>query len=93
MMAEYNKVLWANLLNTKRSYELKLIERFEELVGIYKDDNSRYTYFNFHTECSKDNFSALDEKLKLGGLTKHFGFYIVQDSKLLKKQDGVMRTN
>ena len=88
MINEYDKVLWANLLNNKRSYELKLIQRFEELVKLFQGANNRYLFFNFHTECSKDNFSALDEKLKLGNLAKHFSFYITNGSKLVKKQKG-----
>ena len=57
---------WANLLNNKRSYELVLIRRFEELVKSVKGSNNRYLYFNFHQECDKNNFGAIDEKLKIG---------------------------
>ena len=50
MINEYDKVVWANLLNNKRSYEMKLIQRFEELIKIYQGNNNRYLYFNFHLE-------------------------------------------
>ena len=93
LIGEYDKVLWANLLNNKRSYELVLIKRFEELIKIYQGKNNRYLFFNFHTEWSKDNFSALDDKLKLSNLEKHFDFYISKGSKVIRNQIGVMRTN
>lgn len=50
MIAEYDKIVWANLLNNKRNYEMKLIQRFEQLVKIYKGSDNRYLYFNFHQE-------------------------------------------
>lgn len=66
MIDEYDKIVWANLLNNKRSYELILIRRFEELIKSVKGTNNRYLYFNFHQECEKDNFNALNDSLKIG---------------------------
>lgn len=93
LLSEYDKLVWANLLNNRRSYEMKLIQRFEELVKLYKGSNNRYLYFNFHQECTKDNYKAMDEKLKLGNCSNYLGFYISKGGNVLKKQIGVLRTN
>jgi len=70
-----------------------LIQRFEELVKTVKGSNNRYLYFNFHQEWEKDNFSALNEKLKVGNWANFLGFHILKGGKVLKNQLGVMRTN
>lgn len=93
LIEDYDKIVWANLLNNKRSYELVLIRRFEDLIKKVKGPNNRYLYFNFHQEWEKDNFSALNEKLKVGNWASFLGFNISKGGKLLKKQLGVMRTN
>jgi hypothetical protein len=93
MISEYDKVVWANLLNNKRSYEMKLIDRFEKLVQMYSGSNNRYLYFNFHIECSKNNFKVMEEKLKLGSCASYLGFLIAKKGMILKKQQGVLRSN
>jgi len=93
MINEYDKVVWANLLNNKRSYEMKLIQRFEELVKIYQGNNNRYLYFNFHVEWSNNNFAVMNEKMKLGNCSNFLGFLILKNGKVLRKQNGILRTN
>lgn len=93
MVSEYDKIVWANLLNNKRSYEMLLIQRFEQLVKMYKGSDNRYLYFNFHLECTNNNFGALEEKLKLGSCSNFLGFLIAKKGNIMKKQLGVLRTN
>jgi len=63
------------------------------LVKIYRGNNNRYIYFNFHEECSKNNFKALEEKLKLGSCSNYLGFLASKKGKIERKQKGVLRTN
>ena len=93
MLDEYDKIVWANLLNNKRSYELVLIKRFEELVKKVKGTNNRYLYFNFHKEWENNNFNALHEKLKVGNIANFLGYHIKHKGKTLKNQVGVFRSN
>lgn len=53
-----------------------LTQWFESLVQKNDNTNHWYVYFNFHKECDLEHLSALDEKLKIGGIAKFMKFFM-----------------
>ncbi|EAL71679.1 hypothetical protein DDB_G0271630 [Dictyostelium discoideum AX4] len=87
----YGSTTVVNLIDRKGA-ELKLGEAYEERVKSLKDVH--YVWFDFHSICKGmryDKLSILMDQLKDD--LKQYGFFFVEDGKIVQKQQGVFRTN
>lgn len=52
---------------------------------MFQEPDHWYIYFNFHQECDKENFKALDTKLKIGGIAKYMKFHFTLNGEKIQE--------
>ncbi|EGC30309.1 hypothetical protein DICPUDRAFT_50805 [Dictyostelium purpureum] len=87
----YGPTTIVNLIDRKGA-ELKLGEAYEKNVKSLKD--TKYIWFDFHSICKGMRYDKLSILMdQLADDIKQYGFFYLENGKVVKKQNGVFRTN
>ncbi|KAF4605523.1 hypothetical protein EYR40_004309 [Pleurotus pulmonarius] len=92
-VALYGEQALVNLINQK-GHEKPVKEAYERYLSELNLPKVKYEYFDFHTECKHmrwDRISVLIERLQ-EDLDRQ-GYFYLADSKPIKVQEGIVRTN
>eukprot|EP01080_Neovahlkampfia_damariscottae_P005408 gene5408-9221_t len=93
LLKRYKNIVCVNLVDQKGS-EKKLADEYKNLCKtLYPDSNVKYFDFDFHHECRKMNYGAIQKLVdQVDDLLQSFKEFSKNDSKI-QIQTGVMRTN
>ncbi|CAG8612241.1 1678_t:CDS:10 [Rhizophagus irregularis] len=89
----YGNQLLVNLVN-KKGYEFPMGESYERTVKQLNDHRIRYYHFDFHHECSKMRWNRI--QILLDTIEEELiqqGYFYADDSRIIKSQTSVIRTN
>jgi hypothetical protein len=89
----YSQHVLINLINQKGA-EAVIGKEYEKQVQLYGDESVKYVWFDFHHECRKmrfENVSNLIQQVK-SDIDK-FGYFLTENNEVLRKQEGIFRTN
>ncbi|KAI3634939.1 hypothetical protein MIR68_007320 [Amoeboaphelidium protococcarum] len=90
---ESGDLLLFNLVNSKGK-EFVLAKEFKNQVELMKDEQFKYTHFDFHHECKNmqwGNIAKLFEKY--AAEIRNIGYFSRKSGQVLRMQNGVVRTN
>jgi hypothetical protein len=92
---DFEFIYLINLMNIHKPNEHIITENYELQIKNNEIKNLKYLFWDFQNKCKYDNYENLDEFAgNLEGVLKIFKYYHEKDQgKIIKKQNGIIRTN